>query len=271
MSTDLDKIFNGFLLDILTKDNAPLVCELRYRWKEFLNRPILNPTTDTNTVSKEEAKCVFNVDAINKRLDELKDCKWVKSKRGGSLRYVTRKISDTIFEDDGVISGQPSSPMCHYDNYEDLTKEEEISAWCGYMARQPLQFYSPDKKYTQQEVDAMMKDVWEAARKLETGMGITGYLGRGLKFNSFEDYKNTLPENKLPTPTEQTKSDVLPKIDEDAFKNRCNVCGDDLVYIRGKYPNTDKRQTCATCTTERLEQINEMSNKDYGKAYTSNA
>lgn len=63
-------------------------------------------------------------------------------------------------------------------------------------------------------------------------------------------------------------SDVVGlKIDEDAFKNRCNVCGSDLVYIRGKYPNTDKRPTCPTCTTERLEQISEISNKDYGKVY----
>lgn len=75
------------------------------------------------------------------------------------------------------------------------------------------------------------------------------------------------PIEKLPTPTEQANSDTLPQIDEDAFKNRCNVCGDDLVYIRGKYPNTDKRPTCPTCTTERLEQISEISNKDYGKAY----
>lgn len=67
------------------------------------------------------------------------------------------------------------------------------------------------------------------------------------------------------TPKEESKIEVT--INEDAFKNRCNVCGDNLVYIRGKYPNTDKRSTCPTCTTERLEQINEISSKDYGKTY----
>lgn len=83
-----------------------------------------------------EDNCVFNVAVIKKIIDELKDCKWVKSKTGGSLRYVTRKVSNTLFEDDGLISGKPSSPMCHFDNYEDCTKEEEVNAWCGYIVRQ---------------------------------------------------------------------------------------------------------------------------------------
>jgi len=73
----------------------------------------------------------------------------------------------------------------------------------------------------------------------------------------------------LPTPNTDTISSK-PVIDEGAFKNSCNVCGDNLVYIRGKFPNTDKRLTCPTCTTERLDQISEISHKDYGKTYQSN-
>lgn len=49
----------------------------------------------------------------------------------------------------------------------------------------------------------------------------------------------------------------------------CNVCGSELVLIRGKYPGLDKRKTCPTCTTERLEQIHEMSDKDYGRTSQS--
>lgn len=51
--------------------------------------------------------------------------------------------------------------------------------------------------------------------------------------------------------------------------NRCGVCGDNMAVIRGRYPNTDKRKICPTCVTERLEQINEISNNDYGKSYQS--
>lgn len=46
----------------------------------------------------------------------------------------------------------------------------------------------------------------------------------------------------------------------------CNICGGELVMIRGRYPKEDKRQVCPTCNTERLEQINEISSKLYGVA-----
>lgn len=46
----------------------------------------------------------------------------------------------------------------------------------------------------------------------------------------------------------------------------CNICGGELVLIRGRYPNEDKRQVCPTCNTERLEQINELSSNAYGVA-----
>lgn len=48
---------------------------------------------------------------------------------------------------------------------------------------------------------------------------------------------------------------------------RCGICGGELVLIRGRYPNTDKREVCPTCNTERLEQINEISSKGYGQVY----
>ena len=58
---------------------------------------------------------------------------------------------------------------------------------------------------------------------------------------------------------------VEPSVEEK--KNNCNVCGSALVSIRGKYPNQPKRFVCATCTYERLEQIREISDKNYGVAY----
>ena len=40
--TDIDKIFNEFLLSILNNGNATLVKELHFKWSEFKMQPILN-------------------------------------------------------------------------------------------------------------------------------------------------------------------------------------------------------------------------------------
>ena len=74
---------------------------------------------------------------------------------------------------------------------------------------------------------------------------------------------------KEPENSALQQADVMPSLFVKELTG-CGVCGSELVYIRGKYPNTDKRKICPTCAYERLEQINEISNKDYGKAYQSN-
>jgi hypothetical protein len=108
-------------------------------------------------------KCVFDEVMLNERLAELKkDCKWVKSKTNGTLRYVTQKINDEIFEDNGIVSGKPSSPFCHYSNYIDCTRDESIDAWLNYFRRQPLQFSSP-KLFTQAELEAAERSGYEKA------------------------------------------------------------------------------------------------------------
>jgi len=53
--SEVESIFNEFLLSIVNEKNATLVQEIRHRWKEYLAKP------------------VFNAEKINKRLDELKD------------------------------------------------------------------------------------------------------------------------------------------------------------------------------------------------------
>lgn len=47
---------------------------------------------------------------------------------------------------------------------------------------------------------------------------------------------------------------------------RCGICGGKTVEIRGRYPNDARRRTCPTCATERLDQINAISSRDYGIA-----
>ena len=49
--------------------------------------------------------------------------------------------------------------------------------------------------------------------------------------------------------------------------DRCGICGGQKVLIRGRYPSEEKRSVCPTCDHERLEQINEISSRNYGQAY----
>lgn len=87
------------------------------------------------------------------------------------------------------------------------------------------------------------------------------YINPETKFTEVEEF--TLDKLFL-EPQKAPKKQLL-SIDE-APENRCNVCGGEMVLIRGRYPKEDKRYTCPTCVTERLEQINEISSNHYGKA-----
>ncbi len=80
------------------------------------------------------------------------------------------------------------------------------------------------------------------------------------KYPTIEDYLNSLS-----TPTTQPTEEDKPVVIEN--NDRCGICGGEMVYIRGRYPNTDKRKVCPTCITERLEQISDLCSPEYGKAY----
>jgi len=45
---------------------------------------------------------------------------WVVAKNSGGIRYVTKHISDTKFEDDGKLSKKAWSNSCYYENYEEI-------------------------------------------------------------------------------------------------------------------------------------------------------
>lgn len=47
----------------------------------------------------------------------------------------------------------------------------------------------------------------------------------------------------------------------------CGVCGGILVEIRGRYPNQPRRTVCPTCLADRIEMIEQIATKDYGKQY----
>jgi len=46
----------------------------------------------------------------------------------------------------------------------------------------------------------------------------------------------------------------------------CGVCATPMVLIRGRYPKDDKRWVCADCLQSRMEQIHDLSSRDYGVA-----
>ncbi len=49
----------------------------------------------------------------------------------------------------------------------------------------------------------------------------------------------------------------------------CHVCGGRLVEIRGRHPKDDRRKVCPTCLASRIDQIQEIADPSYGRAYTN--
>ena len=49
-------------------------------------------------------------------------------------------------------------------------------------------------------------------------------------------------------------------------RKTCGLCGGYLSIIRGRYPKSDNRVVCPTCLADRMENINEISGKNYGVA-----
>ena len=131
-----------------------------------------------------------------------------------------------------------------------------------------------DKKYSQSEVDTIRREAFEAANKIDYAAKPIGefysldtlarkgncQIQYPKKYPTIEDYLNSLS-----TPTTQPTEEDKPVVIEN--NDRCGICGGEMVYIRGRYPNTDKRKVCPTCTTERLEQISDLCSPEYGKAY----
>lgn len=42
-----------------------------------------------------------------------------------------------------------------------------------------------------------------------------------------------------------------------------------MVEIRGRYPKDPKRSVCPTCLADRMDDIREMADRNYGVAYTT--
>ena len=53
----------------------------------------------------------------NYTAEDFNENRFVKCKRNGILRYITRKIDNETFLDDGKISGHPHGNVCWYEDY----------------------------------------------------------------------------------------------------------------------------------------------------------
>lgn len=48
----------------------------------------------------------------------------------------------------------------------------------------------------------------------------------------------------------------------------CGICAGQLVLIRGRHPRDAEREVCPVCLADRLDQIREISDKNYGRSCT---
>jgi len=66
-------------------------------------------------------------------------------------------------------------------------------------------------------------------------------------------------KNKIPT-RRTPKQWIIHIVRRMLRKEYCNVCGQELTEIRGRYPKEPRRKVCACCATEKLEWQEEQKN-----------
>lgn len=102
-----------------------------------------------------------------------------------------------------------SNYFCDFEQAVILHKKLPPSTPAPLKENKPyVSFDTYDIHLTQSQLDGMMENVWGQARMLAIDMPITGYLGTGLKYNTFNDYRVTLPENTPTPPKEESKERV---------------------------------------------------------------
>ena len=66
--------------------------------------------------------------------------------------------------------------------------------------------------------------------------------------------KNRIPTSRTP------KQWIIHIVRLMLRKEYCNVCGQELTEIRGRYPKEPRRKVCACCAIEKLEWQEEQNN-----------
>lgn len=87
---------------------------------------------------------IFYADKINDRIKELSKNRWLQCIHNSTARYVTYRLNDRIFYDDGAVSGMKPDYCC-FVNYRGVTKEEEAVLWARFTKRTGKEiFYVPE-------------------------------------------------------------------------------------------------------------------------------
>jgi hypothetical protein len=92
----------------------------------------------------------------NKKI--IPDNTWVKVKWGNftsnNVRFVTRKMTDNFFEDDGKLSLQEPSKYCNYDLYEPISENELTHLMSGtFLKVDTLELIHETVKSTHNDAD----------------------------------------------------------------------------------------------------------------------
>lgn len=199
-------------------------------------------------------------------------CKWAEDFKQSKLQSQDKQIGWEIVEfktKDGHLAIKQSEPR--FGLHWRVMKGESIG-WCSYS--------TCIEDYNIHSVKRLSDgEVFTVGDKVESYFGggtlkgkiksidADGFINCSNDVYGGNDWSRKITATETPSKiTKPTQpSEDKPVIIED--NDRCGICGGEMVYIRGRYPNTDKRKVCPTCTTERLEQISDLCSPEYGKAY----
>ncbi len=154
---------------------------------------------------------------------------------------VGMKTFPTGYEFLSKISKQQPPQEEQKDNNVFVWTDKDIVDFCNYVAKPRVRWGT-----------GIME---EEIKKFKASKSTLAKFPETKSFNSIDE----APDMAKPLYdflNKEQQIDCLPK---------CCICGGDTVLIRGKYPSTPKRNVCAQCNTERLEQIQEISSPDYGR------
>jgi len=123
-------------------------------------------------------------------------------------KVLRKQKTDTVVQD--KFDGKRASfyAMDEAGQWETADKEltkQKMDELIKDFHKQPLQFYSPPKRYSQEEVDTMTEDTWNQCRCFVDGCAPFESVMPFFKYKTFSDYKNSLqpapvqPQEKVST------------------------------------------------------------------------
>lgn len=160
----IDDYFNEFILTMLNTSNGALITELKVRWKEYCNTPVLKNDTvvDKGYVGDE-------------LVGLLRDC--VSSTWGNPSLDKTQVLFDKFLHDKKLA--KPSQQL--------------VNAFLTDAVNRNMY----DKKYSQEEVDTIRREAFEAGRhyyKVQIPNRGLDYGDLHFKYESYEQYLSFLNE-----------------------------------------------------------------------------